>query len=247
MCVSNDRGCAGIGTAVTAFSKQGSKSNVNPWHMWISSSAAQGGAGASQEDDVAVGDKRKQQQNSKLKYVVWKELYLAAASYLCHSNLIESAFSKIAERIELEASVISKEQERHILHETYKETTRCRSRKGPGHGYLAKYPTRSQLMNERIEEQARASALAAAAQQKNSEMQAEVEKLKEKLTVQAFERGERQGKNSKNLQHQLESTSSKIREELRQEFFFTNQTTQSSAASECCTNHNSPSACRKYG
>ncbi|CAD6220564.1 unnamed protein product [Miscanthus lutarioriparius] len=141
--------------------------------MWISSSAAQGGAGASQEDDVAVGDKRKQQQNSKLKYVVWKELYLAAASYLCHSNLIESAFSKIAERIELEASVISKEQERHILHETYKETTGCRSRKGPGHGYLAKYPTRSQLMNERIEEQARASALAAAAQQKNSEMQAE--------------------------------------------------------------------------
>ncbi|CAD6261202.1 unnamed protein product [Miscanthus lutarioriparius] len=41
----------------------------------------------------------------------------------------ESAFSKVAERIELEASVISKEQERHILHETYKETTRCRSRK----------------------------------------------------------------------------------------------------------------------
>ena len=62
------------------------------------------------------------------------------------------------------------------------------SRKGPGHGYLAKYPTRSQLMNERIEEQARASALAAAAQQKNSEMQAEVEKLKEKLIVQAAER-----------------------------------------------------------
>ena len=43
-------------------------------------------------------------------------------------------------------------------------------------------------MNERIEEQARASALAAAAQQKNSEMQAEVEKLKEKLTVQAAKR-----------------------------------------------------------
>jgi hypothetical protein len=37
--------------------------------------AAQGGAGASQEDVVPVGDKRKQQQNSKLKYVVWKELY----------------------------------------------------------------------------------------------------------------------------------------------------------------------------
>jgi hypothetical protein len=62
--------------------------------------------------------------------------------------------------------MILKEQEKHILYETYKETTGCRSKKGPGHGYLAKYPTRSQLMNERIEEQARASALAAAAQQR---------------------------------------------------------------------------------
>ena len=49
---------------------------------------------------------------------------------------------------------------------------------------MAKYLTRSQLMNERIEEQARAAALAAAAQQKkNNEMQAEVEKLKEQLTI----------------------------------------------------------------
>ena len=73
-------------------------------------------------------------------------------------------------------------------------------------------------MNERIEEQARASTLAAAAQQKNSEMQAEVEKLKEKLTVQAAER-ESDKEKIQQLQHQLESTSSKIREELRQEFF----------------------------
>ena len=48
---------------------------------------------------------------------------------------------------------------------------------------MAKYPTRSQLMNERNEEQAHASALAAAAQQKNIEMQAEVDKLKEQLTI----------------------------------------------------------------
>nr|AWA44677.1 hypothetical protein SO62J10_000005 [Saccharum officinarum] len=130
----------------------------------------------------------------------------------------ESAFSKIEKRIELEASMISKEQEKHILYETYKKTTGCRSKKGPGHGYLAKYPTQSQLMNERIEEQARASALAAAAQQKNSEMQAEVENLKEQLTVQAAER-ESDKEKIQQLQHQLESTSSKIREELRQELF----------------------------
>jgi hypothetical protein len=61
----------------------------------------------------------------------------------------------------LEGSVISKEQERNILRETYKETNGCKSRKGLGHGYLEKYPTHSQIM---IEEQARATALAAAAQ-----------------------------------------------------------------------------------
>jgi hypothetical protein len=119
----------------------------------------------------------------------------------------------MTERIELEASVISKEQERRILHETYKETTGCKSRRGPGHGYLGKYPTRSQLMNERIEEQARA----AAALKKNSEMQAEVEKLKEQVTVQAAER-ESDKEKIQQLQHQLETTSSKIREDLRQEF-----------------------------
>ncbi|CAD6260906.1 unnamed protein product [Miscanthus lutarioriparius] len=96
-----------------------------------------------------------------------------SAKHQCDfSSCSESAFSKVTERIELEASVISKEQERHILHETYKETTGCRSRKGPGHGYMAKYPTQSQLMNERNEEQARASALAAASSPtKNIEMQ----------------------------------------------------------------------------
>jgi peptidoglycan hydrolase CwlO-like protein len=68
-------------------------------------------------------------------------------------------------------------------------------------------------MNERIEEQARA----AAALKKNSEMQAEVEKLKEQVTVQAAER-ESDKEKIQQLQHLLETTSSKIREDLRQEF-----------------------------
>ena len=102
------------------------------------------------------------------------------------------------------------------------------SRKGHGHGYMAKYPTRSQLMNEQNEEQARASALAAAAQQKNIEMQAEVDKLKEQLTIQAAER-ESDKEKIQHLEQQPENTSNKIREELRQDFFFTIGTTQTSA------------------
>ena len=50
-------------------------------------------------------------------------------------------------------------------------------------------------MNEQIEEQARVAALAAAAQQKNTEMQAKVHKLKEQLSVEAAER-EKDRKNS---------------------------------------------------
>lgn len=114
--------------------------------------------------------------------------------------------------------MISEEQERQILRETYKETTGCKSRKGPGHGYMANYPTRSQLMNERIEQQARFAEIAAAAQKKNSEMQAEVEKLKEQLTVQAAER-ESDKEQIVLLKEELKSTSQMIREELRQEFF----------------------------
>jgi len=113
----------------------------------------------------------------------------------------------------LEANLISKEQERQILHDTYKETIGCKSRRGPGHGYLAKYPTQSQLINEQIEEQA----CSAAALKKSREMQAEVEKLKEQVTVQAAER-ESDKEKIQQMQHQLETTSSKIREDLRQEF-----------------------------
>jgi DNA anti-recombination protein RmuC len=114
--------------------------------------------------------------------------------------------------------VLSKKEESNILRETYKKTTGCKSKKGPGHGYMEKYPTRSQLMNERIEEQARAATLAAAAQQKNNETQAEVEKLKEQLTIQAAER-ESDKEKIQQLKQQLENTTNKMREELRQEFF----------------------------
>ena len=72
-------------------------------------------------------------------------------------------------------------------------------------------------MNERIEEQARAAALAAAAQQKNNETQAEVEKLKEQLTIQAAERES----NKEKIQH-LEQRRTKTR------VFFNTGTTQTS-------------------
>jgi membrane protein insertase Oxa1/YidC/SpoIIIJ len=50
---------------------------------------------------------------------------------------------------------------------------------------MAKVPTRSQLMAAKLEEQARASA---AAEQKNIEVQGEVEKLKEKVANLEAER-----------------------------------------------------------
>lgn len=109
--------------------------------------------------------------------------------------------------------MVSKQDESNILRQTYKETTGCKSNKGPGKGYLVKYPTRSELTKLRIEEQARADALAAASQQKNNETKEEVDQLREQLKIQAAER-ESDKEKILQLQQQLDNT----RQELRQEF-----------------------------
>jgi hypothetical protein len=80
---------------------------------------------------------------------------------------------------------ISPEEEDIIFQSTYKQSTGCKTSKIHGYGYMAKVPTRSQLMATKLEEQARASA---AAEQKNIEVQGEVEKLKEKVANLEAER-----------------------------------------------------------
>jgi hypothetical protein len=56
--------------------------------------------------------------------------------------------------------ILSIEEENNIFQSTYKNIIGCKSSKLHGHRYLAKYPTRRQLMEVQIEEHADASAAA---------------------------------------------------------------------------------------
>ncbi|PUZ46416.1 hypothetical protein GQ55_7G077100 [Panicum hallii var. hallii] len=83
---------------------------------------------------------------------------------------------------------------------------------------MAKVPTRSQLMAAKLEEQARASA---AAEQKNIEVQGEVEKLKEKVANLEAEREMIIEESKRQIQQEeekkIEVFKEALREELRQE------------------------------
>ncbi|KQJ81725.1 hypothetical protein BRADI_5g02560v3 [Brachypodium distachyon] len=76
-----------------------------------------------------------------------------------------------------------------VLQSAYKETTGTKTTKLHGWGYLSTYPTKNQLLQERLELQAR-----------------EVEILKEKLAKEAAER-----------EAEKEDLKKSIREEMRQE------------------------------
>ena len=75
---------------------------------------------------------------------------------------------------------------------------------------MAKYPTRSQLLKDRLDEQSRASA---AAQRKNNELEDEVQMLKEQIANGVAEREQTR----REMQEELEKERN-AREQLRQEF-----------------------------
>jgi hypothetical protein len=62
-------------------------------------------------------------------------------------------YNKIAD-----SSTTTPQDENLIFQTTYKETMRCKSSRNFCCGYLAKYPTRSELMKDRLQEQALAAA-----------------------------------------------------------------------------------------
>jgi hypothetical protein len=106
------------------------------------------------------------------------------------------------------ASAATPQEENLIFQTTYKETMRCKSSRTFCRGYLAKYPTRSELMKDRLQEQARAAAIAT---KKNSELQDEVQ---ERLANEVAEREYDKEESRLLMEQQLEAT----RNEMRKEF-----------------------------
>jgi ABC-type transporter MlaC component len=76
---------------------------------------------------------------------------------------------------------------------------------------LARYPTRSELWKDRLQEQACAAAVAT---KKTSELQDEVQDLKERLANEVAEREYDKEKSRQLMEQQLEAT----RNEMRKEF-----------------------------
>ena len=111
-------------------------------------------------------------------------------------------------------SSLTREEENVFFQSSYKETTGCKATRLHGHGYLSKYPTQSRMLNVQFLEQARATA---ATNQKNIELQGEVESLKEKLEKEVAERERILEEKMQQLQEEEDKKRQALREEMRKE------------------------------
>lgn len=109
---------------------------------------------------------------------------------------------------------LTTEEENAIFQTTFKETTGCKANRLHGHGYLSRYPTRSQVMESKFLEQARATV---ATNQKNIELESQVQLLNEKLACEVAERERILQEKMQALQEEEERKRQVLREEMRQE------------------------------
>ncbi|XP_066359579.1 uncharacterized protein [Miscanthus floridulus] len=131
------------------------------------------------------------------------------------ASVYENATMKIGEiGLESDRPALTTVEENMIFQSCYKETTQIKSSKLHGHGYLATYRTRRELMKENLEVHARAQA---AAREKSIALEVEVDKLKEQIAQEAAER-EREKEENRRMQEELENAKINLREEMKQEF-----------------------------
>ena len=139
--------------------------------------------------------------------------------WLCQATLTkfcyliqENAALKIAEiGVEPDRQTLTVAEENMIFQSTYKETTEIKLH---GHGYLAKYPTRRELMKQNLEVHARAQA---AAREKSIAFEVEVEKLKEQIVHQAAESFREKEENRRVKEENMRKMQEEI-EKMKQEF-----------------------------
>ena len=116
--------------------------------------------------------------------------------------------------LEPDRQALSATEENMIFQSCYKETTQIKSSKLHGHGYLAKYRTRRELMKENLEVHARVEA---AARERSIAFEAEIETLKQKMAQEAIEREREREEDRRKMQDDLENHKMKLREEMKQE------------------------------
>lgn len=104
-----------------------------------------------------------------------KEVYDNACQLMCEKEAVSDCL------------ILSNEELDNVFQSTYNETVGCKSSRLHGRGYLAKRPSPTERMRAEMDKQAHATAVT---QQKNSELEDEVKKLKEQLANETVEREE---------------------------------------------------------
>jgi hypothetical protein len=132
-----------------------------------------------------------------------------------HCSFQEKACEKIVEKVYQDDGFdLTREEENAIFQTSFKETTGCKANRLHGHGYLSRYPTRSQVMDSKFLEQARATA---ATSKKNIELETQVQLLNEKLASEVAERERIVQEKMQALQEEEERKRQLLREEMRKE------------------------------
>lgn len=126
------------------------------------------------------------------------------------ASVYENATMKIGEiGLEVDRPSLTTVEDNMIFQSCYKETTQIKSSKLHGHGYLATYRTRRELMKENLEVHARAQATA---REKSIALEAEVDKLKEQIAQEAVEREREKEENRRRMQEELDNAKINLRE-----------------------------------
>ncbi|XP_021311893.1 uncharacterized protein LOC110433703 [Sorghum bicolor] len=135
-------------------------------------------------------------------------------------NVYDNASSKISERESNgDANIISDVEQNQIFQTAYKETRKCKSAKILANGYLARYPTRRQLLSEEYQYHVRQDAALMDA----------FSKLQERIEAQEAEREIEREEHRRQMEEMLKSREAD-REALRQEFMSMMQAAQGQAS-----------------
>lgn len=118
---------------------------------------------------------------------------------------------RVAEKESEGGPLLSTEEENSIFQSSYKESIGCKTSTVHGHGYMSKRPTQMESMKAQLREQVRATDIT---NQRNIELQDEVDKLNEKIANQEAESERRL---EEKMQQFREEESNKL-QALREEF-----------------------------
>lgn len=157
-------------------------------------------------------------------------LILTYCNFVCLNYFVDFALVKQEnavlnlnqKKVELERDSFTNEEQNILFQSSYREIIDCKRPAIRGHGYMAKYPTRAELMDAQIE-QSRATA---AEQEKNKHLEGEVQRLREELADQTAQTDRKVEDAAKKIQEEESIKREEMRKQMKEDMaaFFAQQT-----------------------